>query len=582
MLAEESIIMNGNAANRDDAITEAGNLLLASGAVTQAYVDAMHEREKSVSTAMGNLLAIPHGTNEAKGEIRRTAISFVRYPGGLDWKGKEVKFVVGIAGAGKDHLPLLARSPRCSRTRTRSPSSRRRSPSPTYAVLGGVTAGASRNRWATTGHGPRTVRRAPRRTPGPAPRLAWPVAPHAVRQAPRNAPTGRGAAPPSAGPPSPDAEEHRGHTATSGPVSRGSGPGTVQPAWTEGPPFRPWRRNSSSDQGGVQPDLLDRDRAVAVQVELAMCLVDSPAGLGEEAPQRVVGGHHPGHGPGEPVGAQGVDGGLLQPRTVALARSPGRTVKSDSSPSVIGSRSGSEAGATIANPTSRLRSRATKTRCRASFRLVEHACQAANSSGAKHLGGEQVGVHLPPGGRLDRGDALRRHRPTRPARRRRRWHGRALMPSTSPGRRSLRVGAWRSQSRRECLRVRAVTTATGAPRLVIEEDAATRACSRPRRGHTRSNASLRLHRRRRSASRSTGERERDWSLHQGLLPQRPGRHDGVSRQQSSSPSTAPCPAGDRLRRPLPGPSLRLRHPARGDDGGLRRRRAQRQGASTSA
>ena len=41
---------------------------------------SMHEREESVSTHMGNGLAIPHGTNEAKSSIRRTAISFVRYP----------------------------------------------------------------------------------------------------------------------------------------------------------------------------------------------------------------------------------------------------------------------------------------------------------------------------------------------------------------------------------------------------------------------------------------------------------------------------------------------------------------------
>ena len=31
----------------------------------------MFEREKSVSTYMGNFLAIPHGTNEAKDEIKR-------------------------------------------------------------------------------------------------------------------------------------------------------------------------------------------------------------------------------------------------------------------------------------------------------------------------------------------------------------------------------------------------------------------------------------------------------------------------------------------------------------------------------
>ena len=58
---------------------------------------------------MGNGLAIPHGTNEAKGAIRRTAISFVRYDLPVDWNGKPAEFVIGIAGAGDDHLALLAR-----------------------------------------------------------------------------------------------------------------------------------------------------------------------------------------------------------------------------------------------------------------------------------------------------------------------------------------------------------------------------------------------------------------------------------------------------------------------------------------
>jgi PTS system mannitol-specific IIC component len=109
MLAEESIVLRGRATTRDDAITEAGRLLVDCGAVEESYVEAMHERERSVSTHMGNLLAIPHGTNEAKPAIRRTAISFVRYPDGLDWNGKEAKFVIGVAGAGKDHLALLGK-----------------------------------------------------------------------------------------------------------------------------------------------------------------------------------------------------------------------------------------------------------------------------------------------------------------------------------------------------------------------------------------------------------------------------------------------------------------------------------------
>ncbi|WP_231748688.1 PTS mannitol transporter subunit IICBA [Mycobacterium sp. M26] len=107
VLAVESIVLTGTATTRDGAIGEAGRLLVASGAVEPAYVEAMYEREGSVSTYMGNGLAIPHGTNEAKTAINRTGISFVRYAEPIDWNGKPAEFVVGIAGAGKDHMALL-------------------------------------------------------------------------------------------------------------------------------------------------------------------------------------------------------------------------------------------------------------------------------------------------------------------------------------------------------------------------------------------------------------------------------------------------------------------------------------------
>ena len=109
LLAADAIVLDGGAATRDEAITRAGELLVAAGAVAPSYVEGMHERERSVSTAMGNALAIPHGTNEAKAAVSRTAISFVRYPQGIDWGGKEVRYVVGIAALGNEHLKLLGR-----------------------------------------------------------------------------------------------------------------------------------------------------------------------------------------------------------------------------------------------------------------------------------------------------------------------------------------------------------------------------------------------------------------------------------------------------------------------------------------
>lgn len=108
ILARESVVLTGTATTRDAAIDEAGRLLLARGAVDEGYIAAMHEREESVSTYMGSFLAIPHGTNAAKDHIRKSAVSVIRYPEGIDWNGKQVKFVVGVAGINNEHLHILS------------------------------------------------------------------------------------------------------------------------------------------------------------------------------------------------------------------------------------------------------------------------------------------------------------------------------------------------------------------------------------------------------------------------------------------------------------------------------------------
>lgn len=107
ILSEDSIVLGASATGRDDAIDQAGQLLVKSGSVDSSYVTAMHDREASVSTFMGNGLAIPHGTNEAKSAINSSAMSFTRYDQPVDWNGKPVKFVIGIAGADGEHLELL-------------------------------------------------------------------------------------------------------------------------------------------------------------------------------------------------------------------------------------------------------------------------------------------------------------------------------------------------------------------------------------------------------------------------------------------------------------------------------------------
>ncbi|MGP6172101.1 PTS sugar transporter subunit IIA [Microbacterium sp. A204] len=96
------------AITQDEALQEATDILVAAGAVTPAYVDAMKLREETVSTFMGNGLAIPHGTNETKEAILASGLSVVRYDGGVDWAGEQATFVIGIAGRGDEHLEILS------------------------------------------------------------------------------------------------------------------------------------------------------------------------------------------------------------------------------------------------------------------------------------------------------------------------------------------------------------------------------------------------------------------------------------------------------------------------------------------
>ena len=109
IVTKDLIIASGSATTRDEAIREAGNLLLKADAVTPAYVDAMVERERSITTYMGSYLAIPHGTNESKETIKHSAVSLVRYVNPIDWDGNEVRIVVGIAGVNDEHLGILSK-----------------------------------------------------------------------------------------------------------------------------------------------------------------------------------------------------------------------------------------------------------------------------------------------------------------------------------------------------------------------------------------------------------------------------------------------------------------------------------------
>lgn len=101
--------------SKEEAIIKAGEVLVENGYVDADYISAMLEREKIVSTYMGNFIAIPHGTDDAKKSIKNTGISIIQIPGGVnfadegDSEDKLVFVVFGIAGKDGEHLELLSK-----------------------------------------------------------------------------------------------------------------------------------------------------------------------------------------------------------------------------------------------------------------------------------------------------------------------------------------------------------------------------------------------------------------------------------------------------------------------------------------
>ncbi len=109
VIIADGIRLGQKPVTKEEAIQAAGELLVELGYVDKSYVDAMQEREKLVSTYMGMGVAIPHGTTQAKGTVKKTGIVFIQYPEGVDFGAEKAQLVFGIAGIGDEHLDLLGK-----------------------------------------------------------------------------------------------------------------------------------------------------------------------------------------------------------------------------------------------------------------------------------------------------------------------------------------------------------------------------------------------------------------------------------------------------------------------------------------
>ncbi|EGN6751856.1 PTS mannitol transporter subunit IICBA [Salmonella enterica] len=109
-LGAENIFLGRKAANKEEAIRFAGEQLVKGGYVEPEYVEAMLDREKLTPTYLGESIAVPHGTVEAKDRVLKTGVVFCQYPEGVRFGEEEddiARLVIGIAARNNEHIQVI-------------------------------------------------------------------------------------------------------------------------------------------------------------------------------------------------------------------------------------------------------------------------------------------------------------------------------------------------------------------------------------------------------------------------------------------------------------------------------------------
>jgi len=109
ILSKDRISLRSSATDKAEAIRKAGELLVSSGCVLPEYVDGMLTREQSMSTSLGNGVAIPHGMDENRAHVLKTGISVLQLMEGVEWdEGEKVSLIIGIASSSDEHVGVLS------------------------------------------------------------------------------------------------------------------------------------------------------------------------------------------------------------------------------------------------------------------------------------------------------------------------------------------------------------------------------------------------------------------------------------------------------------------------------------------
>ncbi|MFC4766755.1 PTS mannitol transporter subunit IICBA [Effusibacillus consociatus] len=107
VLSENQVLLGCRAASREKAIEIVGRHMVKLGFVKLEYIEEMLQRERLLSTYIGNGVAVPHGL-ESGASILKPDIVIAQFPEGVPFNGETAYLVIGIAGHQEHQVQVLS------------------------------------------------------------------------------------------------------------------------------------------------------------------------------------------------------------------------------------------------------------------------------------------------------------------------------------------------------------------------------------------------------------------------------------------------------------------------------------------
>jgi len=104
----DNLHLGCHAKNKADVLDMVGKIFMEKGYVDQDCITFLNERERQVSTFLGNGITLPHLPKSAINIIVKKGIEIFQFPDGVRWDRNNVMFIaIGVIAKEKEHIDVL-------------------------------------------------------------------------------------------------------------------------------------------------------------------------------------------------------------------------------------------------------------------------------------------------------------------------------------------------------------------------------------------------------------------------------------------------------------------------------------------